>query len=61
VAGIKRRGLLPAVKQGSQDIGRHAPEALADEAVEEEVDPSVEQREHVRQISEHVEQSAGSL
>lgn len=61
MAGIERRWLLPAVDQGSQHIGRHAPEALADEAVEEEVDASVEQRQHVGQICEHVEQSAGTV
>lgn len=44
VAGVERWRLLPAVDQGSQHIGRHSPETLADEAVEEEVDTSVEQR-----------------
>lgn len=58
MAGVKRRRLLPAVDQRSQNVGRHAPEALADETVEEEVDAGVEQRQHVRQVGEHVEQSA---
>lgn len=44
VAGVEWRRLLPAVDQGSQHVGRHAPETLADEAVEEEVDTGVEQR-----------------
>lgn len=44
MAGIERRWLLSAVDQGSQHIGRHAPETLADEAVEKEVDTGVEQR-----------------
>lgn len=44
VAGVERRWLLPAVDQGSQHVGRHAPETLADEAVKEEVDAGVEQR-----------------
>lgn len=61
MAGIERRWLLPAVDQGSQHVGRHAPETLADEAVEEEVDTGVEQRQHVRQVGEHVEQSACTL
>lgn len=61
MAGVEWRRLLPAVDQGSQHVGRHASETLADEAVEEEVDACVEQRKHVCQISEHVEQSAGTL
>lgn len=61
MAGVERRRLLPAVDQGSQHVGRHAPETLADEAVEEEVDAGVEQCQHVRQIGEHVEQPAGTL
>lgn len=61
VAGIEWWWLLPAVDQRSQHVGRHAPEALADEAVEKEVDTGVEQRQHVRQVGEHVEQSAGAL
>lgn len=44
MAGIERRRLLSAMDQGPQHVGRHAPETLADEAVEKEVDPSVEQR-----------------
>lgn len=44
MAGVERRRLLPAVDQRSQHVGRHAPETLADEAVEEEVDTGVEQR-----------------
>lgn len=61
VAGVKRRRLLPAVDECSQHVGCHAPETLADETVEEKVDASVEQCEHVRQVSEHVEQAAGPL
>lgn len=61
MAGVERRRLLPAVDEGSQHVGRHAPETLADEAVEEEVDAGVEQCQHVRQVGEHVEQSAGAL
>lgn len=44
MAGVKRWRLLPAVDQGTQHVGRHAPETLADEAVEKEVDAGVEQR-----------------
>lgn len=43
MAGVEWRWLLPAVNQRSQHIGRHRPEALADEAVEEEIDTGVEQ------------------
>ncbi len=61
MASVERGRLLPAVDHCSQHIGRHAPETLADEAVEEEVDTGVEQCQHVGQISEHVQQSAGTL
>lgn len=61
VAGVERLRLLPAVDQSSQHVGRHAPETLADEAVEEEVDARVEQRQHVRQIGKNVEQLPGAL
>lgn len=61
MAGIERLRLLPAVDQSSQHVGRHAPETLADEAVEEEVDARVEQRQHIRQIGENVEQPPGAL
>lgn len=43
VAGIEWQRLLPAVDQRPQHIRRHAPEALADETVEKEVDAGVEQ------------------
>lgn len=60
MAGVERLRLLPAVDQSSQHVGRHAPETLADEAVEEEVDARVEQRQHVRQVGEDVEQPPGA-
>lgn len=61
MASIKCWRLLPAVNQGSQDIGRHASETLADEAVEEEVDTGVQQGQHVCHVSEHVEQTTGAF
>lgn len=61
MAGVERLRLLPAVDQSSQHVGRHAPETLADEAVEEEVDARVEQCQHVSKIGKDVQQPAGAL
>lgn len=61
VAGVKRLWLLPAVDQSSQHVGRHAPETLADKAVEEEVDARVEQCQHVGKIGKDVQQPPGAL
>lgn len=61
MAGVERLRLLPAVDQSSQHVGRHAPETLADEAVEEEVDARVEQRQHVSEVGEDVQQPASAL
>lgn len=61
MASVERLRLLPAVDQSSQHVGRHAPETLADEAVEEEVDARVEQRQHVGKIGKNVQQPPGAL
>lgn len=61
MASVERRRLLSTVDQRSQHVGRHAPETLADETVEEKVDTRVEQCQHVGQVGEHVEQPAGTL
>lgn len=61
MTGVKWLRLLPAVDEGSEHVGRHGPKTLADEAVQEEVDASVEQRKHVCHVGEHVEQAAGTL
>lgn len=60
MAGIKRLWLLPAVDEGLEHVGRHGPEALADEAIQEEVDTGVEQCKHVCHVGENVEQAAGA-
>lgn len=61
MAGVERLRLLPAVDQSSQHVGRHGAETLADEAVEEEVDARVEQRQHVGEIGQNVQQPPGAL
>lgn len=44
MAGVERCRLLAAVDQRSEHVGRHAPETLAYETIQEEVDARVEQR-----------------
>lgn len=61
MAGVERLRLLPAVDQSSQHVGRHAPETLADETIEEEVDARVEQCQHVGKIGKNVQQPPGAL
>lgn len=43
VSSVERRRLLTASEQRPENRGRHGPETLADETVEKEVDPGVEE------------------
>ena len=53
----RRGGTLPppTAEGGAQHARGHAAEAPADEAVEEEVDSGVEQRQHVGEVGEQVQ------